>query len=241
MSILKIAKSTLMLGLMLVAGAACCSKNVTKIPSIKYSKPVSADQAVVYVQQFIQVEDMPMPMMYTGTGFGILHKMDTTYVITAGHLCTGLSNHPLTGEEPPPHTASFVLKDRRGVDYNADLVALDEEMDLCLLKTKNRLKITKISKHEPEVGDNIHYSGYPTGLFLPGGGLNYFDGRFSGTGDNNNHLYGIPVTSGASGSPVYNDKGEVIGMISAVMVEFHHMAIGTGRENILAFINSVKE
>jgi len=240
MSILKIAKSTLLLGLMLVGGAACCSKNVS-IPSIKYSKPVSADQAVVYVQQFIQVEDMPIPMQYTGTGFGIYHDMGTTYVLTAGHLCTGLGNHPLTGEAPPPYTTAFVLKDRMGTDFPAELVAMDEENDLCLLKTENRLRITKISKHEPEVGDSIHYSGYPTGLFLPEGGLNYFDGRFSGKDKDGNHLYGLPVTSGASGSPVYNSKGEVVGMISAVMVEFHHMALGTGRSNILGFINSTKE
>ena len=241
MSILKIAKSTLILGLMLVAGAACCSKNVTNIPSIKYSKPVSADEAVVYVQQFILVEGMPMPMRYTGTGFGIYHQMGTTYVLTAGHLCTGLSDHPVTGEKPPPHTTEFFLKDRSGTDFRASLVAIDEKVDLCLLKTENRLKITKISKHEPEVGDQIHYSGYPTGLFLPERGLNYFDGRFSGRDEDSNHLYGLPVTSGASGSPVYNGKGEVIGMVSAVMVEFHHMALGTGRENILEFINSTKE
>ena len=47
--------------------------------------------------------------------------------------------------------------------------------------------------------------------------------------------------SGASGSPVYNEDGEVIGLISAVMVEFEHMTLGMGRENIIDFLNRTFE
>jgi len=53
------------------------------------------------------------------------------------------------------------------------------------------------------------------------------------TGD---HLYNFPATGGSSGSPVYNSKGEIIAIISAVMVDFEHMVFAVGTDNIKNFI-----
>jgi len=235
MSIFKIAKTGILLIAMILVGAACCGKG--KIPSIKYSKAVAADAATVFVMQEIAIEGMPMPLVFSGTGFGIAHEMGSTYVLTAGHICSNLSSNPVTGEEPPPHTSTFKLFDREGNEYPATVYSISDEQDLCLLETETRLRITKIAKDNPQPGDVIHYSGYPTGMYILNG-LNYFDGRFSGADPDGNHLYSMPVTSGASGSPVYNNDGEVIGLVSAVLVEFHHISIGVGRENILEFLLS---
>jgi S1-C subfamily serine protease len=238
MSIYRIAKTILLISLTTFIGAACCNKG--NIPSIQYTRAVPADQATVFVKQQIFIDGTPLPMVFTGTGFGIYHKLNYTYVLTAGHICTGLTKHPLSNEEPPEHTSVFTLVDRSGNEYSAQVHAISDQYDICLLKTDNRIRVTRLAKNNPEPGDRIHYSGYPTGMYIPNG-MNYFDGRFSGRSNNGDHLYTIPVTSGASGSPVFNEDGEVVGLISAVLVEFHHLSIAVGRENILEFIISTKE
>ena len=238
MSIYRVVKAILLVSLTAFVGAACCNKG--NIPSIKYTRAVSADEATVFVQQQIFIEGTPFPMVFTGTGFGIYHKFNYTYVLTAGHICSGLTSHPLTNEAAPPHTSVFTLIDRSGVEYLAEVHAISDQADVCMLKTDNRIRVTKISKDSPVPGDQVHYSGYPTGLFIPYG-MNYFDGRFSGRSSSGDHLYSIPVTSGASGSPVFNNDGEVVGLISAVLVDFHHLSIGVGRESLLEFIISTEE
>lgn len=237
MSIFKIAKTGILLIAMILVGAACCGKS--KIPSIKYSRPVSADVATVFIMQEIFVEGIPIPLVFSGTGFGIAHDMASTYILTAGHICSNLGSNPVTGEEPPPHTATFKVVDRMGDEYPATVYSISDEQDLCLLKTETRLQITRIAKDSPQPGEIIHYSGYPTGMYILNG-LNYFDGRFSGSTPDGNHLYSMAVAAGASGSPVYNNDGEVIGLVSAVLVDFHHISIGVGRENILAFLISAE-
>ena len=238
MSIYRIVKAILVISLTAFVGAACCNKG--NIPSMQYTRAVPADEATIFVRQQIFIEGTPFPMVFTGTGFGIYHKRNYTYVLTAGHICSGLMKNPLSRDGPPPHYSIFTLIDRAGVEYSAEVHAISDQADVCMLKTNNRIRVTNIAKNSPTPGDQVHYSGYPTGLFIPGG-MNYFDGRFSGRNNNGDHLYSIPVASGASGSPVFNNDGEVIGLISAVLVDFHHLSIGVGRENLLEFINSIEE
>ena len=58
----------------------------------------------------------------------------------------------------------------------------------------------------------------------------------AGTDPSGDHLYNVPATGGASGSPVYNDKGQITGIISAVMVDFDQMTFATGNDNIIDFL-----
>ena len=163
-----------------------------------------------------------------------MHGNGNTYLLTAGHVCLGW------WEQDVPQHSVFVIRDRHNNVYNATVHDIHEVYDICLLSVPEILPITVMAEKEPSPGDPIYYSGYPLGMYVANG-INYFDGRMAGSSQDSNHLYNIPTVSGASGSPVYNEDGEVIGLISAVMVEFEHMTLGMGRENIIDFLNRTFE
>ena len=54
--------------------------------------------------------------------------------------------------------------------------------------------------------------------------------------DNDRAYYSIPTIGGASGSPILNSKGELIGMIHSVHYRFHHLALSVTYENLWNFL-----
>jgi len=97
-----------------------------------------------------------------------------------------------------------------------ELVYIDEYVDIAVfaipaLKSRNPAKFNRARSFE--IGDPVVYSGFP--------GPNQlltFDGTLSGAGfgtDITIHSFAWP---GSSGSGVYNSKGELLGVVVAIMV-----------------------
>ena len=51
----------------------------------------------------------------------------------------------------------------------------------------------------------------------------------------------LPATGGSSGSPVLNEDGKVIGVVSAVMRNFHHVVVSSTLKQIKTIIKSINE
>ena len=49
------------------------------------------------------------------------------------------------------------------------------------------------------------------------------------------------ATGGSSGSPVLNEDGKVIGVVSAVMRNFHHVVVSSTLKQIKTIIKSINE
>jgi S1-C subfamily serine protease len=63
-------------------------------------------------------------------------------------------------------------------------------------------------------------------------------GFYSGPLPNKYHsLLTIPATGGSSGSPVLNDRGELIGLIFAANREFPHLTISVEFEPLRNFLH----
>ena len=189
---------------------------------------VDANRATLMVMVNLEIGGMQVGFQSSGTGFGIAYHENSTIVMTAGHVCEPLSDK--TGFE-----TKFSVVTIEGLEIPANPIAVSKTQDLCLVKIKKILPIAKIAKESPDNGDKIKYSGYPLGVFIPGT-LHHFDGYMGGIDAEGNHLYNIPTVGGSSGSPIYNENGEVVAIISAVMTDFEHITFGVGLHNILLFL-----
>lgn len=108
----------------------------------------------------------------------------------------------------------------------ARTIVKDPKNDIAILKIDD-LNIDsvfiKFSNEPIQTGDNIFTLGYPYAISGMGKEIKFADGKISSktgfNGDINSYQSTIPVQPGNSGSPVFNEKGEVIGMINAKFKE----------------------
>ena len=152
------------------------------------------------------------------TGSGFIFSEDG-YVITNHHVIANANKVLLD------------VKTKNGIEtYNAKVMVEDTENDLAILK------ITDTSFHlaEPpkysfrmfggiDVGAGVFTIGFPLALSGMGKEAKYTDGKISSkTGYNNAiNVYqtSIPVQPGNSGGPLFNGKGELVGVINAKITD----------------------
>ncbi len=223
--------ATLLVGLLFcIFAVSCCHGHGPRKINVgnQLQKQVHARDATVFIA--IEATRLELEATVTGTGVTIMSSKsdDISIVLTAGHLCW-VPMDPLVSE------SKIMVFERDGNFAYAEIKAVSTNFDLCLLEVSKPLPAAGISVKPPESGDKVYYSGYPTGFYVPNV-ISHFEGYMAGTDPSGDHLYNIPATGGASGSPVYNEKGQIIGIISAVMVDFDQMTFATGNENIIDFL-----
>ena len=211
---------------------SCCSRipNINSFRNSQLPDPVAAEHATLFVLVNLNYEGQLTGIGSSGTGFGIAYQENSTIIMTAGHVCEPMIDKP--GYE---NELSVLTVDGKKIDVEETIIS--KTQDLCLMKVNEILPIAKIAKSEPKSGDKIKYSGYPAGVYIPGT-LHYFDGYMGGKDGENNHMYNIPTVGGASGSPIYNLDGEVVAIVSAVMIDFEHVTFAVGFYNILEFLKN---
>lgn len=144
----------------------------------------------------------------SGTGFLI---SENGYIVTCYHVVEGSKE-------------IFVeIKDK---DYPAQLVSFDKENDIAILKVKNITFDTlyiKFNDKPIQVSEEIFTLGYPLALAGMGNKIKYVDGKISSKTGYNNSIHSfqttLPVQPGNSGSPVFNQQGQLIGLINAKIKE----------------------
>ena len=146
-----------------------------------------------------------------GSGSYIKHK-DYLFVLTAQHVADG------------PLYSDYRVKKGEEIK-SAVLVWSDKKADIAVLMLKSEFEtITpmdyKTTSGIPEVGTEVGYSGYPSRHQLMS-----IRGRVAGYEEKDGagtqivlHTYGW---FGCSGSVIYNKKGEIIGVLWGVDVEYY--------------------
>lgn len=149
-----------------------------------------------------------------GTGSGILISKDG-YIITNFHVI-----------ETATSIAVEIKKENESKVYKAILVQKDKDNDLAILKIEdkdftdlNDIKYGFKQAGLMDVGASVFTIGFPYALSGMGKEAKFTDGKISAkTGYNNavnSYQTSIPVQPGNSGGPVFNDKGELVGLINA--------------------------
>jgi len=209
---------------------------VSCIPDMSATS-ASGNPCEMFNDQFFRaqiVAAMNIQFGYSISGSAALvgHDMgrESSYVLSAYHVCRDFNQRYIAISMPDPvqHTLIFkyepsiTLTDFYGNEYPAAEIRGDISNDICLLETEGlmeEIQPVRIASRAPEPGDRIYNVASPHGLSQPGAVLSY-EGFFAGVIPANSvirsrhYLNAIPTAPGSSGSPVLNEAGEIISIIS---------------------------
>ena len=96
-----------------------------------------------------------------------------------------------------------------------------------------------VTKSNPKIGEHIYNIAAPLGLHAPNMAL-MFDGYYEGNikfmeEKHPYSLYNLVGVGGSSGSPIFNDDWEIIGIISRGVPEFQSVMLGVSQERVKLF------
>ncbi|MBQ4370335.1 MAG: trypsin-like peptidase domain-containing protein [Oscillospiraceae bacterium] len=141
----------------------------------------------------------------SGTGFII---SENGYVLTNYHVIEGASK------------VSVMLYNEE--EYEAQIVGHEKENDIAVLKidADNLTPVVLGSSAAMKVGETVYCIGNPLGELtytMTSGIISALDREISTDEDESINMFQMDaaVNSGNSGGPVFNDKGEVIGIVTA--------------------------
>lgn len=125
------------------------------------------------------------------------------FILTAAHVVEGKKE--------------VFLTERSGFTYKAKVVHIDKFRDLAILVTEERMKYTRAISYRPskriDVSREVFYCGNPNEMYFTS-----YHGRISGI-NNQYILVDTFAWPGSSGSVVFNNSGQVVGVVSAISVE----------------------
>lgn len=185
------------------------SKTLTSANSV-YEKGcqqvVGITTAVTYTNLFGQSSSTAV----SGTGF---------VVTSDGYILTNY--HVIEYAYKSVYPVNVLFKD--GTSYEATIVGVEEENDLAVLKidATNLTPATMGDSSTIRVGDTVYAIGNPLGeldFSMTTGSISALDRTIiteSRSAGINMFQFDAAVNSGNSGGPVYNTRGEVIGIVTA--------------------------
>lgn len=174
----------------------------------------------------------------TGSGFSIKETEAGTIVMTAGHLCDASTNIKII-EFPMvmAATSNVYVQDKNGNYFDGIILKSDPEEDLCTILLQDAdIPAMRIANSDPRPGERLYNLSAPRGVFSPNN-IMMFEGFYTGAFPNGWSGYSIPAAPGSSGSVVINKRGEVVGMIDAVIVGFNQVSLGPSRRSIISFLD----
>ncbi len=174
----------------------------------------------------------------TGSGFSIKETGAGTIIMTAGHLCEVSQNTTII-DFPMVMAArtNVYVQDENGNYFSGIILKFDSEEDLCtILLPDAEMPAMRIASRDPEIGERLYNLSAPRGVFSPNN-IMMFEGFYTGAFPNGWSGYSIPAAPGSSGSVVINKRGEVVGMIDAVIVGFNQVSLGPSRRSIISFLD----
>ena len=122
---------------------------------------------------------------------------------------------------------SIKVKFQNGKKVAAEVIAKDSENDIAFLKPQRipnirTMNLSLADSSSVRLGDKVFTLGYPIATVL-GDNLKYSEGvinSLSGVGDDpKTFQISIPTQHGNSGGPLFNEQGEVIGIVSSSLDE----------------------
>jgi len=130
---------------------------------------------------------------------------------------------------------SYIVQDGEYLDENnlircTEVIASDDQnIDLAIFRIRQKdmpvgctfVPLNKISMEKPKIGETVYTYGFPFGLYLQSDLKNKVikgnsvRGDITKEDDDNAFLTTAPIAQGASGSPVFNNKGQLVGVMNA--------------------------
>jgi hypothetical protein len=190
--------------------AGCAHTKPTEDPDIRGS----------FVEIWVTVSDPDCAdcspsVLSSGSGSAIAEDGDATIVLTAAHVCE------LEPELLLP--AMMGLVELRGYTQGEDsvpvqVISMNREIDLCLLRIPLDLPILEIRPTQPDVNERVFNLAAPHGIYyekllVTFEGV-YLGERIEGPPIPTRHYYRLTAGPGSSGSAILDADGRVVGVIT---------------------------
>ena len=177
----------------------------------------------------------------TITGSGVVVKITPLggYVLTAGHVCDTSSDIIPQIELIRNIDINIEILDIDYKRWHAEIVEVDKNIDTCILWVPDLDKpAVRISFKDPTQGDKAYNVAAPAGIFYDGA-VPLLEGYYMGERAwDGVAMYTVPAAGGSSGSPIFNSRGHLIGMIHSVNRYFPFVSISPTSEQLRRFIFS---
>lgn len=142
-------------------------------------------------------------------------SVGTAWPIAAGYAVT--NHHVVAGKK------TLTLVNREGNEITAHVIASDKEHDIAFLRVNNPGDLPPalpFTQHRPSLGASVFTIGFPR-IDIMGKTPKLSQGVISGVNglrdDPTNYQISVPIQPGNSGGPLLNMRGEVVGMITAML------------------------
>ncbi len=178
---------------------------------------------------FVKVEVLTDQYASTGSGVIINHiENSNTIILTAGHICHD-------------NTIAMRVLDIKEKAFEVITFVKAERDDLCLLITKGVIngKPIKLAEEAPQIGEHSYNIAAPMGIHAPDMEL-MFDGYYQGklklsVEHYPSDIYSIAGMGGSSGSPIFNENWELVGIVSRGINGFQHIMLSVEYPRIKIF------
>lgn len=194
------------------ASAKIYTGNQNLSPSVKivlYNDCVKVyPTTTMYANAVRKAQEEAIPTEWTGTGFALTNN----YIVTNNHVVEGAKAISIQGVN-----GDFNHK------YSAEVVTTDKHNDLAIIKVKG-VNISSASipyavkTSTSEVGEEVFVLGYPLTSTM-GEEIKLTTGVISSKtgfqGDVSIYQISAPIQPGNSGGPLFDSKGNVVGIVSA--------------------------
>lgn len=165
------------------------------------------------------------PGRYAGTGFLV---SSNGYIVTSHHVVKGAD--------------SVYVENASLGSFKAAVVHSDAANDLSVLRIEEpEVKLPKLSftvnSDQANLGEDVYTLGFPREDIVFGEGS---ISALSGYGQNpNSYQVSVPVNPGNSGGPLFNSKGDLVGIISGIQTETSGAAFAIKSSILLDVIKSM--
>ncbi len=214
---------------------------------------ICGDGAVGYT--CIESADVEM----SGSSVLFLNRVDHSYIMTAEHVCSQSeqSNMDIFLENEQEKNVLLqilgmtrITSITRNISYNLmnvygrtaeniQVIGTDAANDICILRSDliEGIEPVSLSLRDPVLGEEVWNIAAPYGIFdfhmvpilrgvwcgqNPGGGTFICD---------------LPASPGSSGSPVFNERGQLVSIIHSTHVQFHAASFGANISQIRRLIS----
>lgn len=173
---------------------------------------------------------------------GTAFAYDKDHLVTAGHVCVAIFELQVMSVLEDNIRLSYLLEDVEIERVGVEMLEIDESNDICLISLpEHNLEPVKFADYKTvKRKDKVTLVGTPLGFMMY-----EEDGVVINPSKDVNPLIrdrliiSSPAAGGNSGSPVFNDEGEVIGLLSMGHNTFDHLGICIPSHKIERFLRLV--
>lgn len=223
-------------------GAVLFSSEKIRKPGNNIGIGVSSNSSVMVDKIIFKEMDFKPSESYSNSDIGIKSTGSGLIISSGGYVIT---NYHVTENANKIFVESNISGETK--TYSAVLVQKDMDNDLAILKIQDenfrapdKLKYAFKDAGGSDVGASVFTIGFPLALSGMGREAKFTDGKISSKTGFNNSINSfqttIPVQPGNSGGPLFNEKGQLIGLINAKVQNADNVSYAIKLNYILTLI-----